>query len=126
MVLACGDKPAESATPLAEHEWALVAIGEKADAVVGAGGKPVTLRFDLADSRVSGFGGCNRYTGPFEMKGAELTFGALASTKMACDQGMDVEGRYLPALGSVQSWEIAGTDLVLRAAGVPVLRFRPL
>ncbi len=122
--LACGQKPAASA-PIGDREWALVALGDRTDPQ-GNGGKPVTRRFDLADSRAHGFGGCNRYTGSFELDGEKLSFGALASTKMACEQGMDVEDKYLPALGSVQTWELAGDELVLKAAGVALMRFRPL
>ena len=124
-LLACEQKSAAS-SPLGDREWVLVAIGDKTDAVVGAGGQPVTIRFDVADSRVNGFGGCNRYTGSYEMDGSKLTFGPLASTKMFCEQGIEVEDKFLPALGSVQTWKLAGPELVLETAGVAVLRFRPL
>lgn len=112
-----------SGASLVDRDWELVALGGKTDPV-GAGGKPITLRLDSADSRAAGFGGCNRYTGSFELSGAALKFGAVASTRMACDQGMDLEGLYFPALGTVQSWKIVDSLLVLEAAGVPVLRFR--
>jgi putative lipoprotein len=121
---ACGGgvKSDAGASPV-DRDWELVALGGQTDPV-GAGGRPITLRLDAQASRAAGFGGCNRYSGGFELAGASLKFGAMASTKMACDQGMDVEDRYLPALGAVQGWKLAGGELVLEAAGVAVLRFR--
>jgi heat shock protein HslJ len=124
-LFACKEKPAGAAAAIGDREWALVALGDQKDPV-GNGGERVTLRFDLEDSRVSGFGGCNRYTGPYTMTGEKLEFGPIAATKMFCEQGIEVEDKYLPALGSVQSWELAGAELVLKAAGVVVLRFKPL
>jgi putative lipoprotein len=132
VMLACGSgKSAGGAAASAEgaalgaNEWALVALGDKTDPL-GNGGRPITLRFDLADARASGFGGCNQYSGSVEVKGAELKFGPIASTKMACEQGMDVEDAYLSSLGTVQSWEIADSVLVLKVAGIAVLRFKPV
>ena len=123
-LLACGGsaKSDAGASPV-DRDWELVALGSQADPV-GMGGRRITLRLDAQASRAAGFGGCNRYSGGFEIAGATLKFGAMAATKMACAQGMDVEDRYLPALGSVQAWKLAGGELVLEAAGVPVLRFR--
>lgn len=124
--LACGGS-GKSASPsgsgIADREWELVALGDRKEPR-GAGGKPITLKLDSEAKRAAGFGGCNRYTGSFEQSGETLAFGALASTKMACQEGMDVEDAYLPALGSVRSWQLEDGVLVLKAAGVAILRFR--
>jgi heat shock protein HslJ len=56
-----------------------------------------TLELNLAEGRVSGFGGCNRYFGSVFTAGNTLVFGALASTKMAC-LGPNVEEQFLLAL----------------------------
>jgi len=55
------------------------------------GARPPTAAFDGA--RVSGFGGCNRYTGEVEEKAlGAITIGALAATKMACPApAMEIE-----------------------------------
>jgi heat shock protein HslJ len=62
-----------------------------------------------ADGRVAGDAGCNRYTGSARAEASgSLSVGPLASTRMACAQGvMDQEARYLAALGSA-----AGTTLL--------------
>lgn len=58
----------------------------------------VTLQF-LVDGKVAGSGGCNRYSGSATLKGSQITFTPLASTRMACAPAlMDQETRYLDAL----------------------------
>ena len=121
--LACGGKATGSGMTITDRDWELVAIGDK-PAPLGAGSKPVTLRLDAEQKRATGFGGCNRYSGSFEQKADQLTFGPMAATKMACTQGTQIEDAYLPALGTTQSWELADGVLLLKAAGVPILRFR--
>jgi len=53
--------------------------------------------FTLSNGRASGFGGCNRYSGPVtESAPGSLSFGELASTRMACpDAQMSLEDRFL-------------------------------
>ncbi len=54
-----------------------------------AKGLPV-VEFHLTDNRLSGSTGCNRMTGGFEARGKTLTFGQMATTRMACPN-MDFE-----------------------------------
>ncbi|TKC83161.1 META domain-containing protein [Trinickia terrae] len=73
-------------------------------AVPQAGGGALTLDFSTADGqrRVSGFAGCNRYTGGYVLKNGGLSFGPLASTKKACPAAAaDLESAYLDALAHV-------------------------
>jgi heat shock protein HslJ len=65
------------------------------------------------DKRVSGSGGCNRMTGSYLLAGDRLTFSPLAGTRMACPQGMEQEGRYLAALGTVARWRVEGQRMKL-------------
>lgn len=62
---------------------------------------------------VSGSGGCNRLIGSYELEGERLTFGQLASTRMACAEGMQLEAAFLAALEKVRSWNIVGRHLDL-------------
>lgn len=60
-----------------------------------------------ADGKVSGSGGCNRITGRATIAGGRITFGPVASTKMACAPAvMDQESKFLAALGDVQHWQV--------------------
>ena len=57
--------------------------------------------------RVTGETGCNRYTGEVTVDGASLTFGPLATTRMACEGPLqDQERAVLDALAGVTGWAL--------------------
>ena len=81
-----------------------------------------TLTLDAGTA--SGFGGCNRFTGKYELDGDSIAIGPLASTRMACEDAKTaVEDAYLPALEAVDAWAIEGGELVLSANGEETLRY---
>jgi putative lipoprotein len=112
--------PAGMAGSITERDWTLVSLGDNTSPM-GAGGKPVTLRLDTTGTRAEGFAGCNRYTGSYTLSSEKLEFGPAAATKMACDQGTDVETAYLAVLPKVASYQMNGSTLELRDAGGTVL-----
>ena len=60
----------------------------------------------------------------YELHGDQLTFGQMASTRMACLEGGDTEQAFLEALRHVRTWKITGQHLELfDAAGILVARF---
>ncbi len=73
------------------------------------------------DHRLSGSGGCNRLTGSYRLEGARLTLGQVASTMMACLDGMATEHAFLQALNRVETFEILGEHLELFDAGGAML-----
>lgn len=96
-------------------------------------GRPVTelkrlpwLLLVSADSRVGGFGGCNGFSGTYEIDpaAARIRFGKVAATMMACADGMDVETDLHQVLGTVDNYSLAGDQLMLnRARMAPLARF---
>ncbi|MEM8606632.1 MAG: META domain-containing protein [Myxococcota bacterium] len=107
-----------------DAEWVLSEL-EGAPAAKGAGGKSPTLTLHGTEKRASGFAGCNRFTGGYEL-GDEgtLRFPGVAMTMMACPDGMELEQSYSKALGATTSYEIEGNSLVLKAEdGRVVARF---
>jgi heat shock protein HslJ len=52
-------------------------------------------------------------SGGYELKGEELKFRQMASTMMACTNGMETEQKFLAALRQVKRWRIAGRQLEL-------------
>ena len=90
---------------------------------MGNGGKPVTLTLQSADNRASGNAGCNRYSGPFTLTGDRLTFGPAVSTKMACEQGTDVENAFLAMLPAVTSYVATDSSLTLVGDAGSLARF---
>lgn len=76
-----------------------------------------TLVFD-GEGRVSGSGGCNRFTGSYTFTDGELSFGPLAGTKMMCPEAvMDQEDRFHMALGAIERVAVDGPFLLIYAVG---------
>jgi heat shock protein HslJ len=107
------------APPFAGREWQVVAIGAH-QAPFGAGGRPLTMNFDAAESRVSGFAGCNQYGGPYVQSGDTLIFGPMVSTKMFCLESDSVERAFLGAIPAVATWQLQDSVLILHGAGVAI------
>ena len=95
-----------------EASWALTA-GTDAAGTLDLDDVSITLEID--DDVASGYSGCNSYTGTFESTADGVSFGPLASTRMACspDGVMTLEARYLKALATVDTAAINGDTLTL-------------
>ncbi len=91
--------------------------------VLAGSSAPVDLAFQGL-TQVSGSAGCNRYTGPAKVEGAQLRLGPLAATRRMCPgDAMAVESRVLKALDETRQARIEGQYLVLLdAAAKEVLR----
>jgi len=77
-----------------------------------------------AEGRVQGSGGCNRFTGSYEVDGDKITFGPLAATKMLCpDPIQKDEDRLFATLARVTSFARDRADLTLSDdADMPLMR----
>ena len=104
-----------AATPslLYDTDWKLVSLnGESID--TASLNKRPGIRFDKAQHRVSGNGGCNGMGGSYTVTGDKLHFSPLISTKMACP-GLDVENKYFKALEQVTSFDVSEGRLELKS-----------
>ncbi len=95
----------------------------------GAGGAPVNLQFSAQEKRASGFSGCNRYTGGYAREGANeygsaLKIGPVAGTLMACQEGAELEQRYLGMLDRVTAFRLDGDTLSLLAGPEVLATFK--
>jgi heat shock protein HslJ len=62
----------------------------------------VTVTADFETGRVSGFSGCNTYSGSYTTSGSRIDITGFATTGLACDgQLMSAEATYLASLGAV-------------------------
>jgi heat shock protein HslJ len=100
--------------PIEGPSWLLVQVG---DQPVGAGGDPrrdAQIVFGR-DGRVSGSGGCNRFSGGFTRTGSRLQISQLAATKMACLDGTRTanEMQFLQALQTAASYRLVGPGRML-------------
>lgn len=113
--------PAADRQALLGTIWHLVELGGN-QAVPGQGGRPATLEL-TADRRASGFAGCNRMTGTYELQGDSLRLGPLALTRMACQNGMELEQAYVEALQATRTYSVSPTSLELRGESATLARF---
>jgi len=114
-------QPASTA-PLVGTEWTLVELGGQ-PVGLGAGEKPATLSLSEADKHASGFSGCNRMSGTYELEGSTLRFGPMAVTRMACATGMDLETKFLAALQATRGYRLAAEGLELTGETGTLARF---
>jgi heat shock protein HslJ len=81
LLMACGHQSVQS-PELAETRWQLIEIDGATPAV--AEDKRPTLILSIGESRASGSGGCNRYSGSFRQGKRSLRFGPMMQTKIGC------------------------------------------
>ena len=90
------------------------------------GAADVTLT--LTDGKLGGIAACNYYGGEFVGLPGALQVESLSQTAMACADStlMDLESRYLTALGSLTSAQLgSGVGLILLGDGIS-LSFLPI
>jgi heat shock protein HslJ len=129
-------EPVEEPRPSIEGRWLVVAVeqgGERLDAPAGAGDDAVSIEFAGAEgarSRVSGYGGVNRFSGNYSHSPGEMLVGAMwvadtISTKRAGPpEAMRFESAFLDVLGRARSFVFGANDglnAVIEAGGDRVI-----
>lgn len=107
--------------PLANSNWRLASLNAGTVPVAGS----VLTTFFGADGTVNVDGGCNTFSGSYTINAAAITIGPLSGTQIACSAELSQqEGAYLIALQAAATYQISGSQLIIRnAAGQEVLRF---
>jgi heat shock protein HslJ len=104
----------ESAGGLVGTAWRLEDLG-------GAGvleRVEATLEFP-EEGRAVGDGSCNRFFGPVRIEGESISFGPLASTRMACAEPIgNQESKYLEALQGAERFALEGATLSIYSKGM--------
>ena len=104
---------------LAGTSWIVTGYNNGRQAVVSVlNGSELTMEFS-ADGRVSGYAGCNRYTGSFKQDGKALSFGPAAATRRMCIEPegvMEQEQQFLKALETVATARQEADRIELRTA----------
>lgn len=103
-------------------EWELSSINGNTPIIEQYNRGLPTIGF-TKENKVSGHGGCNRYSGEYSLDADKLTLGRLLSTKMFCQGGG--EDVYMKALGSVTSYKANKDKLILLINSEEVLVFVP-
>jgi putative lipoprotein len=99
--------------------WKLTAL-RSAPAVAPGRQREAHVVLQADGQSIVGSGGCNRLTGTYRVEGEALTIETLATTEMACEEGMAQEERFLESLREVRRHRIRGDRLELldEAGGV--------
>jgi len=89
-------------------DWALTGSYDEASAELVAVPFGVEPTLRLEDGTATGSGGCNQFSGRYEIDGSSLRFGQeMTVTLTLCDDpAQQVEDAYLAALGDVDGWTI--------------------
>ena len=116
-------RPNPGSAPLENTYWKLTSLGGS-PIVTASPQREAHLILQPANRRVTGSGGCNRLSGSYQVNGDRISLGLVASTMMACVDGMKTEQNFLKALGRAIRWRISGQRLeLLDAAGTPLASF---
>ena len=103
--------------------WQLKEMPGPQSAALGQLTRPVTVRFE--SGRLSGFAGCNNFSGSYALDGDQLKIGPVASTQMACPEpGSSIENAFHAALSGSLRYAVDGDDLSATTASGATLRFR--
>jgi heat shock protein HslJ len=108
---ACTSGVVSSDKPLLETTWNLAQL--YSEEISYSGSKAPHLRFEA--ERVSGNDGCNNIFGPYKHMEDHLSFGLLASTRMACPQIEGFDMMFHKTLTMVSRYRIKGDRLELYA-----------
>ncbi len=103
-------------------KWELVEVAGKQVQQYLDQRKPY-IQFDAENRRAAGFDSCNNFSGGYTLEGNKLTFGMMASTKMACQHVMQQEAAFNDMLSTTNGYRIKGNRLELLKDGRILGRF---
>jgi heat shock protein HslJ len=114
-----GNMPA----PIEGSAWRLTHMPGAQSAALAQLNRPVTIKFE--SGRLSGFAGCNNFTGSYSLDGNQLKIGPVASTQMACPEpGSSIESTFHKALSGSLNIAVDGDRLAATTASGDTLRFQ--
>ncbi len=99
-------------TDLDNTQWMFVSFSEGGAGIPVISGTNVTLSFQ-ENGQAGGSGGCNAFSTQYQAGNGTISFGPIASTKMACtSEGVtEQEQKFFDALQSADRYELAGDTL---------------
>jgi len=80
--------------------------------IIGAGQREPHLILNAEGNRAHGFAGCNRFSGAYKLDKRQIEFEKMASTRMACIEGMEQEQQFFNALSKTLKFFITGETLI--------------
>lgn len=108
-------------TSLLMGEWKLESMADGNVATL-FGDKVPTITFDLAENRLGGNAGCNRYNATYKIEGTTIAVGPVMSTRMACPN-MDGEYKFTQVITGDATMEASMNKITFAKEGKVVLTF---
>lgn len=105
----CSDNSESADKPFLDITWNMTEMF--VEDISYTGSKAPHLRFEL--ERATGNDGCNNFFGPYKQNGVSLSFGLLASTRMACPQIEGFDIAFNKMLAMTTRYRITGNVLEL-------------
>ncbi|MCK5314819.1 MAG: META domain-containing protein, partial [Anaerolineales bacterium] len=106
--------------PLAGTAWTLLSFGDPGSLQTVPEGTVITSNFGT-DGTLSGLAGCNNYATTYTAQDGQINVQPIATTMMACEDGMELEQAYLDILGSAETYHVVGQGLTITAQDGRVL-----
>jgi heat shock protein HslJ len=114
MILSACTSQADSLT----GKWKLASYGPMESMTSAVPDADATLTF-AGDGTVSGNSGCNSLGGEYTVEGNQITFSALTTTLMACEEPrMDQENAVTQVLNGTADYEIEDQTLTINHNGM--------
>jgi heat shock protein HslJ len=86
--------------------------------------KKLHILFNPDIKTASGFAGCNQFTGSYTVDGKKLGLNGITSTRMFCQESMEVETRFIQALQEVNEFRIKEHELFLSKDDQQLAKFQ--
>jgi heat shock protein HslJ len=118
--IACSHSEQRIDYPFLDTTWNLVALDSEQIDYPGPG--IPNIRFEA--DKVSGFDGCNNFFGNYTTEGNNLTFGLLASTRMACPHIEEIDMKINRMLSATTHYLISGNSMSFYADDKLLASFR--
>jgi heat shock protein HslJ len=118
-------EPSSVENRLANTQWRLVSYGVSGSESPVVQGTNITLKFGV-EGRAGGSGGCNSYGAEYLVRGDNVSFSKIFSTKRACleQSANQQEQLYLAALESAKRFKLSNNSLtIFYADGQSALNF---
>lgn len=114
-------------TQLRDTHWQLIELEGNPVSATFEAKRTVHIILSGQTTNVSGFSGCNRFMGHFELSGENLKFSKLAGTRMACPpSAMALEKRVLATLAAATTYKIENHALFLLNGQKTIAKFKPV
>jgi heat shock protein HslJ len=100
---------------LVGERWLLVEMVLEGRSIPDVPAAKPDITFE-AEGRIFGHGGCNRYFGGYKVEGDRISFSAMGSTMMYCEDTMEIEYAFLQSLALVTLVDCSDAGLELRSS----------